>query len=281
MEAVKSTRWNIWLKKITKKQESLKPLPSLTPSWCPAGLKVKVCICTSKTKVNRDNPLLWTHTHQECACVQGRVDTLFLLFRFTASGESSLYSRHREMSAPSDRPARSSRTDICGTSWALCSSSSSSPQPSPPGEELCTSTYARQLPIRKVWRWWWWWGVGERWSLGQTGVRAWANCMMDLLPAVATNKLAQLWWSHRNSYEMRFKCKYQCSQSTSSAFPSDTAGRRAMNVIIGHQTGNLAEFWYFRVAPKATAANVSDRTSLTWDSGIRSKSLYCFQFVFK
>lgn len=76
------------------------------------------------------------------ARMRARKDTLFFLFRFTASGESSLYSRHREMSAHSDRPARSSRTDVCGTSWAPCSSSSS-PHPR-------ASTYARSLPIKRV-----------------------------------------------------------------------------------------------------------------------------------
>lgn len=51
-----------------------------------------------------------THTHIH-----------FFLPPCTASGESSLYSRHREMSAPCDRPVSSSHTDLCGTSQLLVS----------------------------------------------------------------------------------------------------------------------------------------------------------------
>lgn len=53
-----------------------------------------------------------THTHAH---------THFFLPPCTASSESSLYSRHREMSAPCDRPVSSSHTDLCGTSQLLVS----------------------------------------------------------------------------------------------------------------------------------------------------------------
>lgn len=57
------------------------------------------------------------------ACKHRQTDTHthFFLPPCTASGESSLYSRHREMSAPCDRPVSSSHTDLCGTSQLLVS----------------------------------------------------------------------------------------------------------------------------------------------------------------
>lgn len=76
----------------------------------------------NKTKNNPINQHIHACMH---ACLQAQTDrhthTHFFLPPCTASGESSLYSRHREMSAPCDRPVSSSHTDLCGTSQLLVS----------------------------------------------------------------------------------------------------------------------------------------------------------------
>lgn len=80
---------------------------------------------TQQTKPTNVHTWLHANTH-----------TLFFLPPCTASGESSLYSRHWEMSAPCDRPVRSSLTDLCGTSLPLFL--------------LWWRDYVCSLPIRKV-----------------------------------------------------------------------------------------------------------------------------------
>lgn len=78
----------------------------------------------NKTKNNPINQHIHACMH---ACLQAQTDTHtrththFFLPPCTASSESSLYSRHREMSAPCDRPVSSSHTDLCGTSQLLVS----------------------------------------------------------------------------------------------------------------------------------------------------------------
>lgn len=67
-----------------------------------------VCCCETHNKSK--------HPTTTCAYMHACSPALLFLPPCTASGESSLYSRHREMSAPCDRPVSSRHTDLCGTS---------------------------------------------------------------------------------------------------------------------------------------------------------------------
>lgn len=82
--------------------------------------------CSADAKVNRDSLMCSQNTPNQAqksihACLHSQTNarthmrTLFFLPPCTASSESSLYSRHREMSAPCDRPVSSSHADLCGT----------------------------------------------------------------------------------------------------------------------------------------------------------------------
>lgn len=85
------------------------------------GLKGKAFLCSTDTWAqHKPRPTDGTRMH-DCMHARTHKHTLCFLPPCTASGESSLYSRHQEMSAPCDRPVSSSHTDLCGTSQLFVS----------------------------------------------------------------------------------------------------------------------------------------------------------------
>lgn len=109
------------------------------------NLKWSTMICCWEHTINQTNK---PHRH---ACIHRHTHSLFFLPPCTASGESSLYSRHREKSAPCDRPVSSSHIDLCGTSLPLFL--------------LWWRDYVCSLPIRKVYSAH---NGGPVWELSQT-----------------------------------------------------------------------------------------------------------------